>query len=267
MTQIEINKKNYPIPQNWNEINQRQLLQVMKVLFLKKYPAEELVIKLLHVLTGATTAAFYRWPAEEVDEFLYLTKFFLTQEMNFTKNHLPSYKYSHTEFYGPADHLDNLRMKEFTLTEDLYLKWFDSFISEDQKKDIESLNELVAILYRPAPAKYDHDLNPDGDHREKFNQNISCHYARTYVKQWPMKVKLAIATWYAGCRQNIVKINPDVFEGGGDPARYGLVSVMLNVAESHVFGDFEKVEDQYVNLVMMQLNSLVDKARQLNKTT
>lgn len=243
-------------------MNADQLLQVMNILFLKKYKAEQILLKLLKVLTGAKTSHFFKWDVMEAEEFFYLTVFVIQQDMVFTKNHLPLYQYSHTEFYGPSDFLDNLRMKEFTLTEDLYTRWFDS-----EKQDTEVLNDLVAILYRPAPAKYDHQMNPDGDHREKFNQNISSHYAKTYVCQWPMDVKLAIATWYGGCRLHIVKNNPDVFEGGsGDPARYGLVSVMLNIAEGHVFGDFEKVEDQYVNLVMMQLNESVDKAKRLKAT-
>lgn len=258
MKRILINKKYYSIPQTWDELTRKQLLQVMQILFLKNYRPEQLLMKLVQCLTGMSHAAFFRCNVEEIEEYFYLTEFLLTPKINFTKNLLPSYKFSHTEFFGPCDNLDNVRMKEFTLTEDLYLRWFDS-----EKKDMQALDELVAILYRPAPAHYDFKRNPEGDHREKFNQYVSAFYAKNYVSQWPQAVKLAIATWYGGCRLAIVDNNPEVFGGSGDPALYGLVSVMLNVAEGKVFGDFEKVEDQYINLVMMHLNETIDKGKKL----
>ncbi len=262
MKTIELNKKHYPYIESWDQLSQKQLLKVMDILFLKEYKAEQMLLKLLQVITNVSTATFFKWEMEEAEEYFYLLKFLLTPEIKFTKNILPWYQHSHTKFYGPADFLDNLRMKEFTLTEDLYMTWYDS-----EKKNKEALDEMVAILYRPAPSNYDFEKNPEGDTREKFNQNISQYYAITHIYQWPVNVKLAIATWYAGCRYHIVKHNPEVFSGAGDPALYGLVSVMLSVAESNVFGDFEKVEEQYVSMVMMQLNETIQKAKQLEKAS
>lgn len=266
MITIELNKKSYSIPEKWDELTEKQLLQVMDILFIPgevEGRPEYVLLKLIQALTGASARVFSSWDVTEIEEYFYLTTFLLKPDIQFTKNILPAYKLSHTNFYGPADFLDNLRMKEFTLTEDLYVRWYDS-----EKKDIESLNELIAILYRPAPSKYDFEKNPNGDFREAFNQNTSSFYARSYVSDWPVNVKLAIATWYGGCRTRIVANNPDVFEGGeGDPARYGLVSVMLSVAETHVFGDFENVEEQYVNLIMMQLNETIDKGKRLERAS
>lgn len=261
MKTILINKRFYEVPEKWEELSQKQLLRVMDTLFLKGYTAEQMLLRLLQVLTGMSTFRFFKCAIEDLEDFLYVSMFLLSPDMVFTKNLIPFYKHSHTKFYGPEDFLDNLRMKEFALTENYYLKWFDS-----NKEDIEALNELIAILYRPAPAKYDFRKNPNGDFRERFNQPTSSYYARTYVASWPMNVKLVIATWYNGCRLHMVKVNKDVFEGGSeDPLRYGLVSVMLSVAETHVFGDFEKVEDQYVNITMMHLNETVDKGKRLEK--
>lgn len=262
MKTILLNKRYYKVPASWNEMNQKQLLQAMDILFVKGYKAEQMLLRLVQCITGLSDYRFFKCDIEEVEEFFYLGTFMLNPDIAFTKNILSEYKFSHTMFYGPADRLDNLKMKEFTLTEDLYIRWFDS-----EKKDIEALNEMVAILYRPAPAKYNFKVDPNGDCREPFNQNTSAYYARTYVRDWPLRVKLAIATWYNGCRINIVQNNPEVFNGSEeDSSRYGLVSVMLNVAETNVFGDFAKVEDQYVGLVMMQLNETVDKAKRLEKS-
>jgi hypothetical protein len=262
MKKILLNKRFYSVAESWNELTEKQLLQVMRILFLPpvkgELKAEEKLLRLTQTIIGLSNYRFFQCNVEELEEFFYLTSFLFAKDLVFTKNILPLYKYSHTAFYGPADHLDNLRMKEFTLTEDLYMRWYDS-----EQRDTQALNELVAILYRPAPAHYDFVRNPNGDCRERFNQNVSSFYASNYINLWPPEVKIAIAYWYNGCRIEMVNRNPEVFSGSGDPALYGLVSVMLNVAESKVFGDFDKVEEQYVNLVMMQLNEAIDKGKKL----
>jgi hypothetical protein len=262
---IQLNRNYYSIPETWDELTERQLLQVMKILFLRGNTPEQMALQLLKNLTGMPRWKFIRCKAEELEEYFYLLNFLVGENVAFTKNLVPVYddgrlyEDERTEFYGPDDRLDNLRMKEFTNTEHYFIEWCNS-----GRKDEESLNELIAILYRPQIPGYNHQKNELGDHREPYVQNVCGYYAKHFVSSWPPSVKLAISTWYDGCRRHIIANNPDVFEGGGgDPARYGLVSVMLNVAESHVFGDFSHVEDQYVSIVMMQLNELVEKARKL----
>lgn len=255
---ITINNRRYNFPESWNELMCNQLTAVMQLLFLQKQSAERMLLELVKVLAGMSRYHFMRAPVEELEEFFYLLQFVLQPDFEFTKNLLPGYQHR----YGPADALSNLRMKEFTFTEDLFMRWCES-----ERQDLMTLDELVAILYRPAPAKYDLKKNPLGDNRCEYSQNVCQWEAKHIVNQWPLKVKLAIAHWYDGCRRFIVDCNPDVFSGGGDPARYGLVSVMLNVAEGGVFGTFDKVEEQYVNLVMMQLNEIVDKAAKIKAQT
>lgn len=251
---VTINKRRYNFPEGWDELSEGQLLQVMEILFLKQHAAEAVLLQLVKVLAGMSRYRFLRCKAEELEEFFYLLQFVLQPDFSFTKNLLPRLG----KFYGPADGMQNLRMKEFTFTEAFFIQWCES-----EKKDIAALNNLVAILYRPAPAGYDTKRNPEGDCRAAYSQGATEWAAKHTISKWPMAAKLAIAHWYDGCRRAIAENNSDVFGGSGEPARYGLVSVMLNVAESHVFGDFEKVENQYVNLVMMQLNELVDKARKI----
>jgi hypothetical protein len=263
---IELNKSFLDIPEHWNELTQKQLLQVMEILYLRNYKAEQMLLQLVKTMARLKNYQFFRCRPEDLEEYFYLLHFLLKPDFEFTCNHLPVYPFTDARgqrytFYGPEDELGNLRMKEFTFTEDFYMQWFDS-----EKKDTEALDNLISILYRPGKKNYDIIINPEGDPREAFNLNICLHQAKRYIRFWPMSVKLAIATWYDGCRRFIVDGNPDVFSGGsGEPARYGLVSIMLNVAEGGVFGDFDKVEDQYVNLVMMQLNEVVDQGKRLKK--
>ncbi|RYD85581.1 MAG: hypothetical protein EOP84_02070 [Verrucomicrobiaceae bacterium] len=264
MTLVKIGGRFYDVPECWNELTAAQLLQVIRVICLKDYRAEEMILKLLQVITGMSDYRFLRQDLLELDEFLYLTAFLLREEMDFTHNLIPEYTFRDGDrqltFYGPEDGFSNLRMEELALSEHLFLSWYE------EKDNEQLLNELVATIYRPAPAGYDLQRNPDGDRREPCNQNISSFNARRYIARWPLVVRLAIAYWYNGCKQAMIRSNTEVFEGGtGEPAKYGMVSVMLGVAESGVFGPMDSVNRQYVNLVMMHLNEQVALAKKMKE--
>jgi hypothetical protein len=272
VTIIEINNKYYTIPTTWNELSQRQLLQVMDCLFIKQYPEDKGRLKLLKILCAMNWWQFFRAPVTSgkkrkglfgkkievtgMDEYLYLADFLLKEEADITKQLFPVYD----ELYGPAENFSNLVMDEFVFSEQYFMQW-----SEDKNR-IDALNDLIGCIYRTAKKKYDFLLNPDGDARKEFNDNVSKHFASTLIAAWPMKIKLAIATWYGSCRSALARNNPDVFGGGsGNPAQYGLVSVMMAVAKRGVLGDFKSVEKQYVTLVMMDLNESIAEAREMEK--
>jgi len=277
MVSIELNNKHYDIPQEWNELNYQQLLQIMETLFLKKYTADEGLLKLLKTLCNMSYFDFFNTPVTTcvkrvgilgkkvevtgMDEYLYLTGFIFDNEIKLTKQLMPQYD----NLYGPADECSNLIMQEMVFTEDYFTRW-----KEDQEQ-IDLLDNLCATLYRPLRvnkdgSEYDININPEGDCREEFNMNKCNHLAEHKIKNWPMKAKLAIATFYDGFRTTLVENNPEVFGGeGGEPAQYGLISTMLRVAKEGVLGDFEKVEKQYVNLVMIQLNESIAEAKAIEK--
>jgi len=268
MKLILLNKRYYEFPENWNELTRERLLNLVETMFLKGYTAEQMLLQLIKVLAALTNHQFLRCKPAELEEYFYLLKPYLAEDIEFTKNLVPQFNFKKTggadqTFWGPDDECTNLRMKEFTFLEDLYVRWCDS-----KREDEDLLNDLVAILYRPAPDGYDTARNPDGDRREPFNDNVCAFNAKKYIANWPLNIKLAMAFWYGGCRVRIVQNYPDLFNNEGntsDAGRYGLLSVMLNVAEGGVFGPFEQVEDQYVNLVMIQLTEMMDKAKRLER--
>ena len=257
MTIIELNKKYFPIPTEWNELSQVQLLAVMETIFMRQYTSEQGELKLLKILAGLNFLQFFRTKPTEMAEYLYLTKFLLAEQSGLTKQLLPVYE----DMYGPAGNFDNLIMKELVISDALFMQW-----SED-KENISLLNNFCALLYRPAKLNYDHDKNPEGDPREPFNQNLSEWNAKNIICKWPMKVKLAIIYWYDACRWQLVEDNDEVFgeDSGNDVSKYGMVAVMLDVAESHALGDFTSVENHYVKTVLMQVNESIRKAKAQEK--
>lgn len=266
MKLIKINKRHYEFPENWNELTQKRLLELVETMYLKGYKAEQMLLQLIKVLAQLSKYQFLKAKPEELEEYFYLLVPYLQEDIEFTRQLVPQFSYQPKgsdpiTFYGPDDECTNLRMGEFTFLEDLYVRWCDS-----KREDLNLLNDIVAILYRPALPGYDLARNEAGDRREPFNDNVSGFYARKYIANWPTSVKLAIAFWYGGCRVRIVQNYPDLFNSeGGDAGRYGLLSVMLNVAEGGVFGPFKEVEHQYVNLVLIQLTEIVEKAKRMER--
>lgn len=282
MITIEINRKFYSIPQKWNELSSKQLLQVMDLFYCTEYTLEKAQLKLLKILSGMSWWEFFRAPVVTIekqlypfwkpvrilsewlylnrkvcyglDEYLYLT-YFTILENDLTKAVLKEYK----GLYGPADSCSNMKMDEFVFSEHYYTQW------AEEKMDDDFLNNLVSVLYRPEKEKYDRKKNIDGDCRIAFNENLCQFYADTEIKKWPLKAKMAVAHFYEACRQQWIDSNPDVFGGDGEPAKYGLLSVMRGVAKSGVHGDIENVEKKYVNAILVELNELVAEAKEIKK--
>lgn len=232
------------------------MLQVVETLFLKEYTGEQCLLKLLKILTGMTYYEFFRAKPGELAEYIYLCTFLLSEKTGLIPQLIPV----HDDFYGPDKGYNNLLMEELVFTEDFFMKW------HEEKEDVKLMDGLISVLYRPAKIGYDFVINKDGDARIPFNQ-YECEWnAKNVISKWPLKMKLAIATIYGSYRNWLVDANPEVFGGvGGDPAMYGLISIIRMVAKNGAFGDFKKVEKLEVNLVMIELNESVADGKAMEK--
>lgn len=252
MTIIELNKRFYTVPTSLNELTFRQLVKALD-LFEHCGNVYELNVSLLKVITGMGLWRFVFCKAEELQEAIYLNAF-LAGKNDLTTNLLPAYK----GFVGPASSFDNLRMSEFVFSEDAFFKWKGT-------GNTESLDHLVAVLYRHKKKGYDEEKNEDGDARVAFNENICSYHAKHAIAGWQVKVKRAIAFWYEGCREEMFAQFPSVFGGsGGDPAKYGLLSIMRNVADKGVHGNFKEVEHLHVRMVMLELDEMMEEKKAEN---
>jgi hypothetical protein len=165
-----------------------------------------------------------------------------------TKQLIPSYK----GYHGPTSEFDNLRMKEFHMSERYYKE-----IVNEENEDVEaSLNNLVAVLYRPGKRFYNKKKDKDGDIRIDFNHNKLPYYSKK-IARWPVKVKQAIFLWYGGCRQQLEDNNQLVFktpsaidfESQFDTGMYG---VMRNLAGDKL-GTVKEIEEMYVVEAMVEI--------------
>ena len=256
MKTVEINKRIYLVPETWNELTGKQLIRVMEILY-SDQPADMALLQLFRIVTGMSWFRFFMCPLDQKAEFLDLA-YFLINESNLTRNVLTNFD----NLYGPDDDFNNITGEEFVFSEDYYFKSFS--ISDEHTARViheEWLNRLVAVLYRQKKRGYDLARNEDGDPRRPFNQNICEYNAKHIVSKWPKAVKLAIFTWYEACRKQLIESNPDIFSGGGEQAKYGLISVMRVIAEGGIHGTFEQVQKMYVKMWMVELNEKYEESK------
>lgn len=265
MTIIQLNKRFYTVPEKWNELSAVQLIRICKVLLQKP---EEITgrMMLLKILTGMSSLRWLTQHVDELEDHLYLCDFLLT-DANLTEQLLPVFPLSTFRFplstclHGPAANFDNLRIGEFSFC--------DFFYKEYEKKGVENgineLDRLVGTLYRSLKPLYNRKTNPDGDCRALFNKNLVDSYYPQQVKRWPLEVKVAIAWWFKACRVELQKQFANVFNGGGEVAKYGMWSVMNAVAEKGNHGPFADVEQMLLKEFMMELSESIEKNKKLEQ--
>jgi len=237
------------MPRAWNELTKKQLITCLNIIE-NGWPDDRKRLALIRCLTGISWWHFAICPVTELQEYFYLLNF-LFDDNTLTKNLLPVYD----NLYGPSNFLQNIIASEYIFTENHYLLYKEHASETD-------LDCLIGILYRKGKNmwRYDYLVNPEGDIRLPFNDNLIPWYA-SKVKDWPPKIKRAILHFYEGCRQQLVVNYSDCFGGSGEPAKRGMLSLVVMMAETSIFGDFEKVEKLLLHTFFIGLSENIDQAR------
>lgn len=247
MIELIYHKGRMKLPESFDELSGKQFIGISNLLFTggEKLKCQ---VKALKILCGLSDFKFVMLKAAVIDRACQYMDWVFDEKKIITKQLIPSYR----SYHGPTSEFDNLRMKEFHMTERYYKE-----IVNSENEDVEaSLNNLVAVLYRPAKGFYNKKRDPDGDIRIDFNHNEIPFHARKAAR-WPMKVKQAIFLWYGGCRQQLEDNNPLVFktpsssdfESQFDTGMYG---VMRNLAGDKL-GTVKEIEEMYVVEAMVEI--------------
>ena len=211
-------------PTTWNELTQKQLFFVMKR-FIRELPEKHVLLFFLEYFAGIKLLKhnifekgkeFFRFrkgwskfqlTAEQVSQMLVQLEFLL-KETGLTKNPLPVFRIRRKKYYGPADSLYNINLREFIFAE-------MNFMSFAKSRHVVYLNNLIAILWRPQVKPYKPN-SPDypGDRRERFNDSIWPKRARKMYKLKLYK-KYALFSFYAGARAELQKEFKNVFSADG----------------------------------------------------
>jgi hypothetical protein len=122
----------------------------------------------------------------------------------------------------------------------------------------------LAVLYRPQRRPY-RPTSPSygGDRRQDFNENL-LELNEQRVAPLPQATKLAVFTWYRGCRQALQHAYPLVFEVATDQAvSTGGWDKVLREMSGETFGDFESTGRQLVHQILAKMQDDAVRAKEL----
>lgn len=268
MIQLHCNNRTFLLPEQYNELTGDQLIAV-KNMMSKPMDATALRLQLLRILLNETEKTFFKWPADWIYNMLYYHQpevdpftnepvsasvDWLLKEQGLTQQLLPEIN----GLYGPKSEFDNLRMKEFHVAELRYMDYMET-------KEEQPLNDLVAVLYRPAKIGYDFTMDSDGDARVPFNPN-ELPYWSSVVSRWPMATKIAVLQFYDNCRAWMEELYDAAFSGSGgsndSQEPDGMFGLMRSLAGER-WGTFSQVEDLLVHIVFKELEASLAEAKTL----
>ncbi len=234
MRTVRFDKREYKVPECWNELSEKQLLTVSELLH-TYMPKKAQQIRMLFALLNVSNsfrlsflfwwsnfeplARFLRIPYVSYDDKLFLLELteFLFEKSDLTKNHLRQIRMFRNglntrTLYGPRDHLHGCIFYEFMLADGAYLDFRRNI--QDAKKREAALNMLMAVLYRPK--RKDLDTNRHFDFREPFNRQLKDVLARDVIPKLPLAHKLATMLYFAGCKQEMEAQYTYVFKSKPD---------------------------------------------------
>jgi hypothetical protein len=178
-------KINLQIPTTWNELSQTQL-QKVALLFAFVKPSLMRDIKLLKILVSAKWWQFRKKanlniflrqvPYSEWKQYIQ----FLLVENNRT-NFIPTIKVGKKTYYAPADRIQDLTAEEFSVADDLHIRYRET-------KDPEYLKYLFHVLYHETPER--HTFN-----KSKLEKQLN--------NKIPIHILLITEITYFGCKNYI----------------------------------------------------------------
>jgi len=240
-------------PNDWNALTPRQLLSFTKcMLMLKNVPAAKLdgYLRMLVLWKVMKIPRRILLDMTEVQAaHLTLRLKFLFKDSHLTEQKIPKVRRWLREYYGPRSHLENLKIKEFVVSE----KYYQQYIETGQPTNLDG---LVTTLYRPKNP----NASPDTmDNRLEINPTTFGRRLKTVQSLRP-EIKLAILYYYLGCRNEMMHQYPAVFSGGQGEATEGVAHDWMDFFRnlpSDKFGNLEQIENTYVHPVLDIANRMM----------
>lgn len=200
---------NFKIAQHWNDLSEWQIKAIGRFMFtsgneqtetklFKKVvlsilivpkPTIKNIVKSVILLSNVTFSEL-----EQYTNFVFDPKELLTRFPDQIK--IGRWPFRKT-VYGPAPRLANTTIEELSYADTFYYKW-------KTENDVNDLHRLTAILYRPS-------AEPTLEDKRIPFSSLTLESNSRITDGIPLPVKFMIAHAYAGCRQNFINRNPNVF--------------------------------------------------------
>jgi hypothetical protein len=212
MHQLHLSNTTYQLPSRWDELSREQ---VIKAAYLSSQNLD--AIKLAKLLFLVMTLSlpwtkrlrlqfFYFFQANTTEraDLLMLTRSF-AEFTDFTAQKLKKIggkSVPKLTWHGPNSSLANCTLWEYIKAEQYFTKYL-------QTKDQKWLNQLIAVLYRPARSDFHPDLHED-IRTPLIDSTV--HSRALQIARLPLSERIAILMWFDGCRSFIIRSFPLVFK-------------------------------------------------------
>jgi hypothetical protein len=280
MHTIHLSSQAYQLPSRWDELSRQQLVKIAALSGANLSAVNTSKIFFL-ILTLSLPwwqrlrlqfFFFLQSSIEEKGDFLLLTQSFVDfpqfsaqKVLNIGVGFVPKRKTLH----APLSKLANATLWEYILSEKYFLEYM-----KDRKE--ESLNKLIAVLYRPARKTY----NPDEDEDIRVPLIDSTVQGRaTQIARLPLPLRHAILMWYDGCRALIIQSFPLIFPkpktdqntpGGtmqfaGPKNNGGWIDLISQL--STTMSDFKKIGDTNLSIALTDISKRIQRAKETKAKT
>lgn len=269
---IKIQEKRYheELASEWNELSPRDFKRIFRILFTAVHSGHlrvDLLKKLLFqnyrwLKRSTLNAKLCNFAKTEVLWELSECLSFLWKEA-FSQAFIPKFSYRLTTYHLPGDNFRNGSLIEYIFADALL-----QHVIADDKVDEDILNELVAVLCRPAKPfwfirKRVSEWN-DGDPREKFNSSL-IEKRKKKLSRLPIHYKIYVLRYFVGCKLHILETYEELFpkpkEGAKASATSGStwIELLKDIADTKLYGNYD--ETAYYNLHTILTNALNDQRR------
>ncbi|MDQ1088986.1 hypothetical protein [Siphonobacter sp. SORGH_AS_1065] len=274
MKTIRLDGTAYQVPERWEECTPEQLQSLLP-------------LRLIDVETlGAGTRAQLKWQAIltilaaplsvttgiDVEDRLRLVRLtnWIWKQTKIEKKPFASFTFEGVTYLLPEPHFANTSAIEIAMANIQYMAF-----SRKENPSTKAIYQIIATLCRPerkdlATFKASADWN--GDHREEYNTVIAQERAKLFEKgNLSTGVVMCLLHYFEWMNSGFLKQYQDVYSADDDdtPPIYkngeGLVTMLMEVAKTGTFGDFDKVCRQNGHTVWIFLRDSNLKVRRANE--
>jgi hypothetical protein len=259
METLQIGTTTKQVPSTWNELKRKQLLAVLAELYGSPQDAG-LRLRLLSVVTGFRLPVLSGLLADVLAQLLPLVDFLSSEDHLLTAQLLPTLRLPgrhrtepNVTWHGPARSLSNVTFGEFIFA-DTYFSQYSRYHRP------EHLDRFLAVLYRPGKRHVNLEAADwNGDVRVPFNENHLEHRCKVLAGVNNQLEKLAVLTWYRGCRTQLATEFPDVFvaaEATTGPQPAPQWDRVLRKLAGGAFGTVQQTAGQPLRLILAEMQDI-----------
>lgn len=274
MKTIELNKKNIPVPSNWDELKQSQILKISIARMQVASPKNQADLSTLKMLYFSVITDIPQWKqknftSEQWVDLLKLTEF-LFDTPKFTANPFMRVRISMTMvLHGPIGYLETSCFAEF-MTAD------NAFIDFHNNRNPDAAYLLFATLWR----KQRSDLKQFKQDPDQWNEDVRVPFNQSQCEAIAAKLKtkkrvapyaMMAVIYYESFRSQAVTGNPLLKPLFNKAAGFGKKSSGLGWMETLIaqsgtkFGDFNSTSRTNWLLVLIDVAIKLNQKQELEK--